>query len=154
MTPWAVAHQSPLSIDFPGKNTVVGCPFLFQGIFLAWVALSYSRGSSWPRNRTGISCTSCFGWRTLHHYACNIQNICGNVNSFIPGVEILCLLILSIFLKNELLGVIVSLLLCRFSISVIYILIFINFFCFEFKLLFLFFNFLNQFSSVQSLSPV
>ena len=35
MTPWTVAHQAPLSIGFPGKNTRVGCHFLFQGIFLA-----------------------------------------------------------------------------------------------------------------------
>ena len=32
--PWAVAHQAPLSMDFLGKNTGVGCHFLFQGIFL------------------------------------------------------------------------------------------------------------------------
>ena len=33
-TPWTVAHQSPLSWDFPGKNTGVGCYFLFQEISL------------------------------------------------------------------------------------------------------------------------
>ena len=32
-TPWTVACQSPLSMDFPGKNTVVGCHFLLQRIF-------------------------------------------------------------------------------------------------------------------------
>ena len=32
-TPWTVAHQAPLSIDFSGKNTGVGCHFLFQGTF-------------------------------------------------------------------------------------------------------------------------
>ena len=32
-TPWTVAHQAPLSMDFPGKNTGVGCHFLLQGIF-------------------------------------------------------------------------------------------------------------------------
>ena len=31
--PWTVAHQAPLSIEFLGKNTGVGCHFLFQGIF-------------------------------------------------------------------------------------------------------------------------
>ena len=30
-TPWIIAHQSPLSMDFPGKNTGVGCQFLLQG---------------------------------------------------------------------------------------------------------------------------
>ena len=33
-TPWTVARQAPLSMDFPGKNTSVGCHFLLQGIFL------------------------------------------------------------------------------------------------------------------------
>ena len=32
-TPWTVACQAPLSWDFPGKNTGVGCHFLFQRIF-------------------------------------------------------------------------------------------------------------------------
>ena len=69
--------------DSPGKNTGVGCHALLQGIFptpglnpgllycrqilyclshqgspkiLEWVAYSFSRGSSWPRNWTGTSC--------------------------------------------------------------------------------------------------
>ena len=29
-----VAHQSPMSMGFPGKNTGVGSHFLLQGIFL------------------------------------------------------------------------------------------------------------------------
>ena len=32
-TPWTVAHQASLSVDFPGKNTGVGCHSLRQGIF-------------------------------------------------------------------------------------------------------------------------
>ena len=28
-----VAHQAPLSWDFPGNSTAVGCHFLLQGIF-------------------------------------------------------------------------------------------------------------------------
>ena len=35
-SPWTVAHQSPLSIDFPGENTGLGCHFLLQGNFLTW----------------------------------------------------------------------------------------------------------------------
>ena len=34
VTPWTVACQLPLSIEFLGKNTGVGCHFLLQGIFL------------------------------------------------------------------------------------------------------------------------
>ena len=67
----------------PGQNTGVGSLFLLQGIFstqgsnqglppcwqilyqlshkgslriLEWVAYPFSSGSSWPRNRTGVSC--------------------------------------------------------------------------------------------------
>ena len=34
VTPWTVAHQAPLSVGFPSKNTGVGCHFLLQGFFL------------------------------------------------------------------------------------------------------------------------
>ena len=34
VTPRTVACQSPPSMDFSGKNTGLGCHFLFQGIFL------------------------------------------------------------------------------------------------------------------------
>ena len=33
-TPWIVAHQAPLSMGFPSKNTGMGCYFLLQVIFL------------------------------------------------------------------------------------------------------------------------
>ena len=33
VTPWTVAHQAPLSMGFPAKNTGMGCYFLLQGIF-------------------------------------------------------------------------------------------------------------------------
>ena len=33
VTPWTVACQAPLFMGFSGKNTGVGCHFLFQGIF-------------------------------------------------------------------------------------------------------------------------
>ena len=69
--------------DSPGKNTGVGCHALLKGILpiqgwnpglphcrwilyplshqgnprlLEWVAYPFSRGSSWPRNGTGLSC--------------------------------------------------------------------------------------------------
>ena len=69
--------------DSPGKNTGVGCYALLQGILptqglkpvllhcrwilhclshqgspriLEWVAYPLSRGSSWPRNQTGVAC--------------------------------------------------------------------------------------------------
>ena len=69
--------------DSPGKNTGGGCHALLQGNFLTqglnpgllhhrqilyhlshqgsprilqWIACPFSRGSSWPRNQTGVSC--------------------------------------------------------------------------------------------------
>ena len=71
--------------DSPGKNTRVGCHALLQRIFpiqgfkpgllycrwilyclshqrspwiLEWVAYPFPKGSSWPRNWTGVSCTA------------------------------------------------------------------------------------------------
>ena len=46
-----VVHQTPLSMEF----SVVR--------ILEWVAISYSRGSSWPSDWT---CISCFGRRFLY----------------------------------------------------------------------------------------
>ena len=34
LTPWTVARQAPLSMEFSRKDTGVGCYFLLQGIFL------------------------------------------------------------------------------------------------------------------------
>ena len=34
---------------------------IFQARVLEWVAISFSRGSSWPRDRTQVSCIA--GWR-------------------------------------------------------------------------------------------
>ena len=73
---------SPVHVASPGKNTGVGCHVILQGIFptqglnpglphcrwilyqlshegsprLEWVTYLFSRGSSWPRNRTRVSC--------------------------------------------------------------------------------------------------
>ena len=40
-----------------------------QARILEWVAISYSRGSSRPRNRTDVSCISCIGRHMLYHCA-------------------------------------------------------------------------------------
>ena len=42
--PWTGACQVPLSMK------------ILQAKILEWVAKPYSRGSSWPRNQTGVSC--------------------------------------------------------------------------------------------------
>ena len=45
VTPWTVALQAPLSMGFPRKE--------------CWTALSYSRGSFWPKGWTRVSYILC-----------------------------------------------------------------------------------------------
>ena len=62
--PLTVAHQTLLSMDFPGKNTGVGCCFLLQGIFppqglnLSLLCLLHWQEGSWllvPPQMTPLS---------------------------------------------------------------------------------------------------
>ena len=39
MTPWTAAYQAPLPIDFPGKNTGVGCHCLL--CYESWMYANY-----------------------------------------------------------------------------------------------------------------
>ena len=55
-TPWPITGQAPLS-------------GIFQGRILEWVAISYSCGSSQPKDWTHISCVSCIGRQILYHWA-------------------------------------------------------------------------------------
>ena len=48
---------NPMDCSLPGFS-VHG---IFQAGILEWVAVSFSRGSSWPRDWTYISCVSCIG---------------------------------------------------------------------------------------------
>ena len=48
VTLWTIAHQAPLSLGFPSKNTGVGCHF-------------FLKGSSRPIDGTRVSCISCTG---------------------------------------------------------------------------------------------
>ena len=42
---------------------------IFQARIMKWVAISSSRGSSWPKDRTCISCLSCIDRRILSYWA-------------------------------------------------------------------------------------
>ena len=53
-TPWAVARQAPLSTGFPRQSG------------LEWVAISFSRGSSRPKDRTCLSCLTYIGRQILY----------------------------------------------------------------------------------------
>ena len=50
-------YCSPLDSFVPG---------IFQARMLEWVAISYSRGSSWFRDQTHVSCISCIGRQILY----------------------------------------------------------------------------------------
>jgi len=48
---------------------------IFQARALEWIAISYSRGSSWPRYWTHFSCGSCIVRQILYHLSPRICNI-------------------------------------------------------------------------------
>ena len=53
----------PMDCSPPGSS-VYG---IFQAIILEWVAISFPKGSSWPRDQTRVFCFSCIGRQTLYH---------------------------------------------------------------------------------------
>ena len=62
-TPWTVAYQAPLSVDFPGKSTGMGCQFLLQGIFLTQgsnLGLPHCRQILLPSEPPGKPCKGKF----------------------------------------------------------------------------------------------
>ena len=56
---------TPIDCNLPGYSVY---EFL-QAKILEWGAISYSRGSSWPRDWTHSSCVSCIGRQILYHCA-------------------------------------------------------------------------------------
>ena len=57
---------SPWTVYSPSVSSVYG---IFHIGILEWVAISYSRGSSRPGDRTCVSCISCIGRRIFFHLA-------------------------------------------------------------------------------------
>ena len=82
-TLWTIAHQTPLSMGFPGKNTGVGCHALLQVIFptqgskiptshllylLHWQVGSLSLvGSTWEAPSICLGIFNIIGWRRQWH---------------------------------------------------------------------------------------
>ena len=60
--------SEPMDCSLPGFS-VHG---IFQARILEWVAISYSRGSPRPRDRTHVSCVSCIGRQVLYHQ-CHLE---------------------------------------------------------------------------------
>ena len=54
---------NPMDCSLPG-STAHG---IFQARILKWVAISYSKGSSWPKDQTHIFCVFCIGRWVLYH---------------------------------------------------------------------------------------
>ena len=59
-TPCNPMNCSPLGSSVHG---------IFQARILKWVAISFSRGPSWPRDWTQVSCISCIDRQVLYHSA-------------------------------------------------------------------------------------
>ena len=55
---------NPMDCSPPGSS-VHG---ILQARILEWVAISFSRGSSQPRDQTQVSCVSCIGRQILYHW--------------------------------------------------------------------------------------
>ena len=67
---WALAHCGLHAQSCPTPCDPMGCSppgssvqEILQARILEWVAISYSRGSSWPRDWTRVLCISCIGRR-------------------------------------------------------------------------------------------
>ena len=68
---------------------------IFQARILEWVATSYSKGSSWPRDGTKVFCGPCVGTQILYHWATwealrklTSEQFPCNLNSCIPNWEV------------------------------------------------------------------
>ena len=68
--PWCQLSRVRLFIDpmdcSPSGSSVHG---IHQARIWEWVAISFSRGSSWPRDQTYSCCISCIGRQILYHCA-------------------------------------------------------------------------------------
>ena len=53
----------PMDWNPPGSSV----HWIFQARILDWVAIPFSRASSWPRDLTCVCCISCVDWQILFH---------------------------------------------------------------------------------------
>ena len=86
---WSIAKSFPtlyVSMDcsLPGSS-VYG---ILQARMLEWVAISFSRGSSWPRDWTLISCISCIGRWMLYHQCHLLSTYFFSASIFNPLFEL------------------------------------------------------------------
>ena len=55
---------NPMDCNPPGSRDLCG---ISQARILEWVAISYPKGSAWPRDWIHVSCSSCIGRLFLYH---------------------------------------------------------------------------------------
>ena len=67
--------QSCLTLCHPMDCSSLGSTVhgIFQARILKWVAISYSRGSSWTRDWTHVSWVSCIGRQIVYHW-CHLES--------------------------------------------------------------------------------
>ena len=73
---YTYAQSSP-TLCYPVDYSLPGSSIhrVFQARILEIVVISYSRGSSWPRNQTHVSCISCISRHLYHCTTCEAHNI-------------------------------------------------------------------------------
>ena len=78
---------------FVAPSTIARQAFLGNGIsqarILEWVAMPSSRGSSWPKDWTHISCISCIGRQILYHWATREAPSLPQITDFLVGEDCL-----------------------------------------------------------------
>ena len=69
-----IAHAYSVALLYPAVCNPMDCSSpgsavhgVFPARILEWVAISYSRGSSQPRDQTHVSCISCISRQILNH---------------------------------------------------------------------------------------
>ena len=88
-----VALCNPMNCSPPG-SPVHG---IFQMRILDWVTISYSRGSSWLKDQTHISCVFCIGRKVLYYCTIWKEALCTIIQNVIQLQNRRCkLLILDI----------------------------------------------------------
>ena len=71
-----LTFHNPMDCSLPGSS-VHG---ISQARILEWVVISFSRGSSWPRDQTLVSWVSCIGRWILYHCTTWEVQLCLNSN--------------------------------------------------------------------------
>ena len=78
-----ICVQSCPTLCYPIDRSLPGSSIhgIFQAWILEWVAISFSRGSSWPRDQTHISYASFIGRWVLYNYR-HLGNILYSITQF------------------------------------------------------------------------